>query len=357
MRRELVGERAPHPRNAERAEQSSQRHVAPARRDGIDQVLRALLGEPLELDQGLDREVVEVGDVAHQPARDQLVDQLVAEAVDVHGAAAAEVADALLDLRRAGGVDAARDRLAFRLDRLAAAHRAVVGQAVLLLVSGAFLDDHLHHVGNDVTGALDQHPVADPDVLAVDLVLVVEAHVGDGDAAELETGSSDATGVSAPVRPDQRLDRGDARRPLPRRELPRHRPARAVRLDAELGLVGERVHLEDAAVDLVLERVAVDADLGEPLDGGVEVGEARRAIVDLETPALHAAGGTPTASSGRSLELGASSQKKMRSGREAVILASSMRRLPAAMLRGLANVFSPASSRRRLNASNCRIGM
>ena len=43
---------------------------------------------------------------------------------------------------------------------------------------------HAHDVRDDVAGALEQHRVADADVLALDLVHVVQRDVADGDAAD-----------------------------------------------------------------------------------------------------------------------------------------------------------------------------
>jgi len=68
--------------------------------------------------------------------------------------------------------------------------------------------DDLNHVRDDVARALDEDGVAHADVLAPDLVLVVEADVANRDAVTLRivtpassTGSSLATGVSVPVLP------------------------------------------------------------------------------------------------------------------------------------------------------------
>ena len=51
------------------------------------QVLGRLLAHALEPDERRLVEVVEVGEVAHQAALDQLIDQLLAETLDVEGAA------------------------------------------------------------------------------------------------------------------------------------------------------------------------------------------------------------------------------------------------------------------------------
>ena len=54
---------------------------------------------------------------------------------------------------------------------------------------------------DDVAGALDDHRVADADVLAADVVLVVQRRQLHGACRRRRTGSSTAKGLSLPVRP------------------------------------------------------------------------------------------------------------------------------------------------------------
>ena len=90
----------------------------------------------------------------------------------------------------------------------------------------------LDDLRDDVAGPLHHDGVADPHVLAGDLVLVVQRrvrddHAADGDGPEL------ATGVSAPVRPTWiSIVSQQRRRPLGRK-LVRHRPAGRARDEAE----------------------------------------------------------------------------------------------------------------------------
>ena len=59
--------------------------------DRRDQVLGRLLAHPLQVGQGRHVEPVEVGQAPDQAAVDELLDQLLAQAVDVHGVAVGEV--------------------------------------------------------------------------------------------------------------------------------------------------------------------------------------------------------------------------------------------------------------------------
>ena len=95
--------------------------AAPGAGDRVGEVGRRLLGQPLELGELGDGEPVEVGEVADQPALDELVDDGLAQVLDVHGPARPEVEERLLELRGAGGVRAADDDLALRPRRARAA--------------------------------------------------------------------------------------------------------------------------------------------------------------------------------------------------------------------------------------------
>ena len=75
------------------------------------------------------------------------------------------------------------------------------------------------------------------------------------------TGSSFATGVSAPVRPTWISIVAHHRGGLLGREFVRHRPARASRHEAQPLLPVEPVDLVDDAVDVVVERAAREPDL------------------------------------------------------------------------------------------------
>src|SRR5205823_1611829 len=157
-------------------------------------------------------------DVTHEPLLDELVDELLAEALDVHGAARAEEAELLLQLGRAGEPDAAVGHLALGAHDLRAAHRAGGRHAEALLAALPPLGHHLHDVRDHVARALEEDGVADADVLALDLVHVVERRVADGHPAhlhrlELRHGRQHARAS------DGGEDVHDARRRLARLEL------------------------------------------------------------------------------------------------------------------------------------------
>src|SRR5437867_1859260 len=111
--------------NAQRIQEARQRRAL-ALLDRRDEVGRALVGHALQRRELRDAQLVELRQGAHDAAIDELVDELAAQALDVHGAAAREMQHRLLALcaaeqaPRAAPIDLAllaRDR--------AAAHRAL----------------------------------------------------------------------------------------------------------------------------------------------------------------------------------------------------------------------------------------
>ena len=169
--------------------------------------------------------------VRTRPRVDELVDELVAQALDVERAAAREVQQRLLALRRA---ERAR-RCSARPPRpgrrtIADPHSGQrVGIANALRVrAAACSSSDAHDLGNHVAGAADDHRVADVHVLAPDLVLVVQRRVGDGHAADEHRlqprDRRDRAGA-----PDLDVDAEELGRHLLGRKLVRDRPARLAR--------------------------------------------------------------------------------------------------------------------------------
>ena len=145
----------------------------------------------------------------------------------------------------------------------AAAGGADLRDLVGLRALGPLVEHDAHHLRDDVAGAAHDHRVADADVLAGDLVLVVQRGVRHHDAADrhrLEHGGGRERAGAA----DLDLDAQQLRHRLLRRELVGDGPARRARHEAQPRLPVEPVDLVDDAVDVVAERGA----LGRHLAGG-----------------------------------------------------------------------------------------
>ena len=130
----------------------------------------------------VDRELVEVRDIVDQAGSDHLVDDLVAQAVDVHAAAAYPVKQALLEL--CGTVDghAAVGNLAILVDHGATAHGADLGHVPVDRIGRAFIEHRTYDLGNHVARLVHDDSVALAHVFATDLVDVVQRGARDGGA-------------------------------------------------------------------------------------------------------------------------------------------------------------------------------
>ncbi len=146
---------------------------------------------------------------------------------------------------------------------------------------GAALRQRRHDLRDHVARAHHHHLVADPYVLARQVLLVVEGGRGDCDAAHLDR-LQHRKGHQVAGAADVPDDVEQLRRRRRRRELPGDRPARLTAHHAQLAPERPLVDLDDYAVDLVVELVATllppAAALHHRLDAGVVVGVG----VDLE---------------------------------------------------------------------------
>src|SRR6185295_4741064 len=216
--------------DAEPVEEARERRLL-ARLDAGDEIGRALLRHALERLDGFLRQRVDVGQRFDETGIDELVDDLLAEPLDVERAAAREVEDRELALR--GAEEAAFAAMvdpALLARHLAAADRAGERHAEVRNVGLALARHAADDLGDHVAGAAHDHRVADANALAAHLEQVVQGGVGDGGAADLD------------------VDVVEACRLLLSRVLLRHRPARLARLEAQPLLQLARVDLVDDAV-------------------------------------------------------------------------------------------------------------
>ena len=157
-----------------------------ARFDRREQAVDALLAEAIDLEEVVAAlvEAVEVAAVADEAALHEEVGDRFAEAVDVHGAAADEVLEQAEALRGALAVGAVVRGLALAVDDGRLADGAVLRHVEAARVLRAAAEDGADDLRDDVAGALDDDGIADADVLEVDDGLVVQRGELDGGAAD-----------------------------------------------------------------------------------------------------------------------------------------------------------------------------
>ena len=212
----------------------------------------------------VDRKLVEVCDIVDQAGSDHLVDDLVAQAVDVHAAAAHPVEQTLLKLRGAIDGDAAVGNLAVLVDHGAAAHGADLGHLPVNAVGRALVEHRAHDLGDYVACLVHDDGVALAHVFATDLVNVVQRGARDGGAGDrhrVELGNrrehTGAAHLDADFAQDGLLFLG--------RKLKGNGPARRAGSKAQVELLLKAIDLYDHAVDVVVQVTAVLKRLGTEL--------------------------------------------------------------------------------------------
>src|SRR5579883_1076301 len=267
----------------DRLQELARRHFAPA-------LARADLGVALmeaeDVRRRLDQTVAPEGE-----------DVLLAEPVDIEGKARAEMDEALDRLCRADEAAGAAPRGFARLaDGEAAADRALrlrrprrrqlrthrKGRR-----RGPSLGHHRDDLRDDVAGALDDDGVAVAEVLARDLVLVMQRRARDDDAADIDRLEIGPGGEDTGT-PDGDLDRFQHRHSLLGGKFVGQRPARRPAHHAEPRLPIEAVDLVDDAVDVVGELCTLLADLAVKGEGGLDRRTKARLRIDRETPLAQA---------------------------------------------------------------------
>ncbi len=118
-----------------------------------------------------------------KPRLHELADHRFAESFDVHRSAGSEVLDPPLHLRWALRINAAHRDLPLILYHRASALRALGWHVKFFLRTRAQVRAHAHDRRNNLAGFLDQDDVADPNVLPLDFLFVVQGGARDAAAA------------------------------------------------------------------------------------------------------------------------------------------------------------------------------
>ena len=253
LRGDRLRERGADVRDAERGQQPRERRRCLRVRDRLDQVLGRQLREPLEAEELVDGQREQVGEVDHEAGFEELRDDLLAEAVDVHLVPRCEELDRTEPLGRAADpVRAHEDHPALLAHELRLARRA----------RGRWRDQvarrrdrDVQDLRNDLASLLDGDAIADPQAQAGDLVPVVNRRPRDGRPRDVDRIEDRDRGHGTRA-PDIELDLAQDGGDLARRKLVRDRPARKLGGRPEGGALRKIVDLHDESIDLVRQRIA-----------------------------------------------------------------------------------------------------
>jgi hypothetical protein len=158
-------------------------------------------------------------------------------------------------LRRARRAVAADHGLALLVDERRAALGAGLGNRERGFRPGALVDQGTDDLGDHLAALLDHDSVPHADVLAADLLEVVQRRAGDR-RAEQEHGLEVGDRRDRPSAPDLQANGFERRHRRLGLELERQRPARTLGRGAEQALLAEVVDLHHQAVGVVAERAA-----------------------------------------------------------------------------------------------------
>ena len=151
------------------------------------------------------------------------------------------------------------------------------------LRSGPQRFDDLNHLGNDVARPLHHDRIADPDILPVDLVLIMQGRPADHDAADTDR-PHDGDRREDPCPPHLDDDRFDDRLFSDSGEFAGDRPAGAAGNETEALLQSKVVHLDHHPVDLIGEPVPDLADVLIIANALFYVGGRLDQFIDREAP-------------------------------------------------------------------------
>ena len=274
---QILGRGFAHMADAQAVDEAGQRGMA-AFFQAVEQILCGLFGHAVQPGQGVELELVQVGQAVDQAAVDQLVDQLFTEVFDIHGAALGKVQHGLLALGAAEQAGrAASIDLAFLAAHSAAADRAGIGHGERHRALGPAIEHHGDHFGDHITGAAHHHGIANAHVLAACLFLVVEGGIGDRHTAHEDRSQLGHRSKFAGAA-NLHVDGLHGSELLLRRVLVRHGPARLAADEAQALLQRQCVDLVDHTVDVERQAVAQRGDLLVKFDQFRRAGRHRAVI-------------------------------------------------------------------------------
>ena len=194
--------------------------------------------------------------------------------------------DAFAEPGRTGRIPAPGDRFVRQARDLAPACRTARGQPICPLVPSTTLLDHLYNVRYDVSRPFDQDRITDPNILAIDLILVMQRDMSNFNTADVHrferSDWRQSSGTS-----DIGFNVLDTRALLKWWKLPRYGPTRVGRARSKTLLSRQAIELENATVDLVGKPFTAAFHLVKPINRLVERLEATPIGVRFQTESLH----------------------------------------------------------------------
>ena len=247
--------------------------------DGCDQVGGAFLSKPLQRQKLLRGKSVEVGHVADELGLDELLDDLRAQVLDVHDRPPGEVSNPLALLRGAGRIRAAPRHLPLGSVKGGLTDGTGIGHFKGFLVVGALVGYDHDDFRDDIAAPLDKDGISLADVFASHFVFVVEGGTADGRPADTHRGEPRHR-CHHPRATDVHLNPLYGSHGLRGGKLVGDGPAGMFGRGSELFLKLVSVDLDDHAIGVVIEAVALLLDGEAVLDGSLDGGQPSALLDD-----------------------------------------------------------------------------
>src|SRR5439155_13467718 len=132
--------------------------------DIFEKLGSALLAHSLQLEEVVELEGEDVGEVLDKTRFEKLVGERLAQAFDVHRAAAGKVSEEAEDLGRTGAVGAVAHRFAFRTGDRRITDGTDLRHLEDFFVAGPAAQNRSNYLGDHLACTLDDDGVADADV-------------------------------------------------------------------------------------------------------------------------------------------------------------------------------------------------
>ena len=158
----------------------------------------------------------------------------------------------------------------FKTDDFRAAFRAFYGHFKFRFLAGSFFRNNFDHLGDNISGTLNYHRVADTYVFFDDFILVVQCGAADHHAAHIYRFHYRHRCQCAHA-PNLYNNVFDYCCFLLCGEFAGQRPARIARYIAEPILQGKAIHFNNYSIDIVGQRVSERSDTFKISDAGVDI--------------------------------------------------------------------------------------
>ena len=231
--------------------------------DRCQQILAGFIAHAFKRSQLGLAQPKDIGDAADEAIIDQLVDQLVSQAFDIHCLARRKMANHRLQLRTAShAANTADHRLTLLTRHIGSAVRTLTRESDRRALRARARRTALHYrydLGNHITCSANDNRIAHLNAKALNLIGIVERGITDGHAPH-KHGLETSNRRNRPRATHLEIDAQQLSTYLLGRKLASNRPAGGSGDKAQLLLLRHAVDLENNAVDIKRQRIALPGE-------------------------------------------------------------------------------------------------